>query len=137
MNDLIIDEEIMQGKPYKIQDYLKRELANQILSMNYETIENTCDNMRMFADVFELLEEHINDKFITLKYNPMGAWYIEEEQTRICSECGEHMQKGYVIENGVEYYCSEECLHKNMTEEEYLELYDDGNGDTYWTEWEN
>ena len=27
-------------------------------------------------------------------------------------------------------------LHKNITEEEYLKLYDNGNGDSYWTEWE-
>lgn len=79
MNNLLINEEIMQGKPYQLQDYLKREIANQILSMDYKTIENTCNNMRMLADVFELLEEHINDNYISLKYNPMGSWYIEKE----------------------------------------------------------
>lgn len=80
MENLLIDDEIMQGKPYIIQDYLKRELANQILQMDYKTLEDTCYNMRLFADVFELLGEHINDNFITLKYNPMGSWYIESEE---------------------------------------------------------
>lgn len=55
---------------------------------------------------------------------------------RTCSECGKEMIEGYCIENGLEYYCSDECLHKNITEEEYLKLYDNGNGDSYWTEWE-
>lgn len=60
----------------------------------------------------------------------------EENNTRICSECGKVMTQGYCIENGLAYYCSDECLLKNMKMESYLELYDDGNGDTYWTEWE-
>ena len=141
MNNLIINEEIMQGNPVQLQSYIKKEIANQILSMDYKTIENTCYNMRLFADVFELLEEHINDEIITLKYNPMGSWYIDEEEQeeykRACSHCDKHMKEGYCIENGLEYYCGDECLHKHYTEEEYNELYDDGNGDSYWTEWEN
>jgi hypothetical protein len=46
------------------------------------------------------------------------------------------MSEGFVIEDGLAYYCSHECLEKNMTQEEYLKLYDDGNGDSYWTQWE-
>ena len=60
----------------------------------------------------------------------------EKEQPRICSECGKEMTEGYCIENGTEYYCSDNCLHKHYTDEEYNELYDDGNGDSYWTTWE-
>lgn len=52
---------------------------------------------------------------------------------RVCSECNQPMLDGYVIEGGLFYYCSETCLRKNMTEEEYLDLYDDGEGDSYWT----
>ena len=33
-------------------------------------------------------------------------------------------------------YCSNKCLHLDYTEEEFNELYDDGNGSSYWTEWE-
>jgi hypothetical protein len=55
--------------------------------------------------------------------------------SRICSECGKPMQAGYCIENGMAYYCSEQCLEANMSYEEYMELFDDGNGDSYWTEW--
>lgn len=62
--------------------------------------------------------------------------YEEEEELRECSECGKGMTEGYCIDNGLEYYCSEECLHKHYTEEEYLEMYDNGNGDSYWTMWE-
>ena len=55
--------------------------------------------------------------------------------SRVCSKCGKIMKEGYCIENGYEYYCSDECLESEMTMEEYLELYELDNG-TYWTEWE-
>lgn len=63
--------------------------------------------------------------------------YEEKENIRCCSECGKSMTKGYVIEDGLEYYCSDECLHKNYTEEEFDKLYENGNGSSYWTEWED
>lgn len=59
------------------------------------------------------------------------------ENKRICSECGKEMKDGYVIDGGMEYFCSDECLHKHYTDEEYLEMYDEGNGDSYWTEWDD
>ena len=57
------------------------------------------------------------------------------DHVRCCSVCGRAMTEGYCIENGVSYYCSDECMHTEMTDEEYLELYDDGDGDSYWTDW--
>ena len=59
----------------------------------------------------------------------------KQNQLRSCSECGKRMNSGYVIENGYRYYCSDSCLEKNMSMEDYLELYD-GEGDSYWTEWQ-
>lgn len=55
---------------------------------------------------------------------------------RICSNCGAEMTEGYCIDGGCEYYCCDECLHEHYTEEEYLELYNDGEGDSYWTQWD-
>lgn len=79
MNNVIITEDIMQGKPLAIERELQRETAEQILTMSGNNYENVCENMRVIADVIELLEEHINEDFITLRYNPMGSWYIESE----------------------------------------------------------
>jgi hypothetical protein len=55
---------------------------------------------------------------------------------RKCSECGKGMNEGYCIEQGTDYYCSDECLNKHISPKDWDELYDDGNGDSYWTEWE-
>jgi hypothetical protein len=60
----------------------------------------------------------------------------EDLDIRTCTECGKEMNKGYCIDNGREYYCTPECLHKHYTLEEWEELYEDG-GDSYWTEWED
>lgn len=62
----------------------------------------------------------------------------EENEDRKCSACGAGpLAAGFCIDGGASYYCSEECLHKEITPEDYAELHDDGNGDSYWTEWED
>ena len=58
-----------------------------------------------------------------------------DESFRVCSECGSIMVQGYVIGGGDEYYCSDECLHKHYSEEEYLQMYEDNDDDNYWTQW--
>lgn len=58
------------------------------------------------------------------------------KEYRICSTCKRIMIDGYCIENGEDYYCCDKCLLEDMTMEEYLELNDNDNGDSYWTTWE-
>ena len=53
---------------------------------------------------------------------------------RICEECGKPMIEGFVV-HGCNTYCSEKCLHKHVSDEEYRSLYANGEGDTYWTTW--
>lgn len=60
----------------------------------------------------------------------------KDELYRRCNICKKPMKKGYVIEGGLEYYCSDKCLHKVYTKEEWNKIYSD-DGDSYWTEWEN
>ena len=51
----------------------------------------------------------------------------------VCDKCGKLMTSGYVIGDGEEYYCSEECLYTVYSEEEYDDLHDVG--EAYWTQW--
>ena len=53
---------------------------------------------------------------------------------RICSACGKEMSSGYVIDDGLEYYCCDECLYGVYSEEEYDEMCQEDYA--YWTEWE-
>lgn len=56
------------------------------------------------------------------------------DDVRECSVCQLPMTSGFVVQGGEAYFCSNECLP--FTEEEWEEMYDDGNSDSYWTEWE-
>lgn len=56
-----------------------------------------------------------------------------EEEYRVCTNCGKRMTSGYVIADGLEYFCDDECLAGWYSKEEYLELYEDG--EAYWTDW--
>ena len=53
---------------------------------------------------------------------------------RFCEVCGAEMRSGFCVNGGDSYYCSEKCLHDHFTQEEYEEMYKDG--DAYWTNWE-
>lgn len=57
-----------------------------------------------------------------------------DKDWRICSECGSVMEEGFIVEGfEYEYYCSEECLHKHYSEEEYTKMYKAD--EAYWTQW--
>lgn len=59
----------------------------------------------------------------------------KKQFARECTACGKGMNEGYCIEGGIEYYCSDECLHTEVTPAEWDELYADGEGDSYYTDW--
>ena len=61
--------------------------------------------------------------------------YFDFQLVRVCSHCGKPMSWGYLIECGDTYYCSDECLHQHISEEEFEALYDEGRGDSYYTSW--
>tara|TARA_R110000868_G_scaffold103241_2_gene284373 strand:- start:9261 stop:9551 length:291 start_codon:yes stop_codon:yes gene_type:complete len=55
---------------------------------------------------------------------------------RQCDECKQGMNEGYVICNGEQYYCTDECLHKHFTHEQWYELHENGDGESYYSAWE-
>ena len=105
----------MENTVKETQEMLKRKLMDAVREKNPK-----------FSD------EYINTIFETTSYQDIIDEY-EIDTMRVCSHCGKLMNEGYCIENGAYYYCSDDCLHANMTEEEYLDLYEEG--DTYYTEW--
>ena len=54
---------------------------------------------------------------------------------RICAICGANLTSGYVIDDGLEYYCSDDCLHGAYSKAEYDELFQEGRA--YWTKWDD
>ena len=55
-------------------------------------------------------------------------------EKRVCTNCEAEMLSGYCIRDGEEYFCSDDCLHGWYTEDEYAELFEEG--EAYWTTWE-
>lgn len=97
----------------------------------------------------DTLESRINEKYGI--YLDHYDWMISDtlelqeitEDTHIrncsnkkCPTPTKNMKEGYCIAGGEEYYCCKECLNAKYTDEEFEEMYDDGEGDSYWTEWE-
>jgi hypothetical protein len=90
-----------------------------------------------FYELNEADQQALCDK-VYLEYLRNDFASLEEavnENIRTCSHCGRLMIEGYCIEGGQYHYCSDECLHKHFTKEDYEELYDEGNGDSYYTDW--
>lgn len=56
-------------------------------------------------------------------------------EVRVCTSCLKIMIEGYVIDGGMDYYCSDKCLEYDMTLEEFEQAYGDGDTETYYTEW--
>ena len=84
----IINDELIMGEPLKVESTLKVEIANQILKMGASDYEDVCNNMRLLADVFEIIEENIDKDIVRIVYNPMGKW---QDESRYCSHCHKYM----------------------------------------------
>jgi len=108
------------------QDVLASDrLSDYFYALLKEKIEETSADIKEFMADFVIRQSKTSELVNEL----------DLEHIRVCSECGKPMTEGFCIEDGADYYCSEECLHKNLTEEEYNDLYDDGKGESYWTSW--
>lgn len=113
------------------KDVLREEmLGHPNLAEFFQQVQNTKIEIKGDVILRMLVDDFIENGNIQEAIDELDL-----EHSRCCSECGKPMYEGFCIENGAEYYCSEECLHKNISEEEYAKLYDDGRGDSYWTSW--
>ena len=89
-----------------------------------------CDVSQLIKDVLDENDFHPDDRLDLLK-NVMH--YAE---IRICDVCHKAMTEGYYDGDYTgKYFCSDECLHTEMTDEEWHEHYSD-DGQSYYTEWE-
>lgn len=64
----------------------------------------------------------------------LGYWWDSYKPCRRCSVCGKLMREGYCVSAGEAYYCSDECLSSEFTEEEWANQYEEDD-QSYYTEW--
>ena len=71
---------------------------------------------------------------MTARRKPRPITYHREPDTyRICSVCGKAMTSGFVINDGMEHYCTKKCLQKKYSWKKYEAMYSAGSA--YWTQW--
>ena len=58
---------------------------------------------------------------------------LPASEVRICSCCGKEMVSGFVVDDGMEHYCSKKCLQKKYSWKKYEAMYSAGSA--YWTQW--
>jgi len=92
--------------------------------------------------VYDLEEEYF--KFVaSMRFdldNMLATEYLNINEVgkdeRFCSNCERPMKEGFYFESDDTQYCGEDCLKKVISWKAYLKIYDNGNGDAYWTNWE-
>ncbi len=98
-------------------------------------IEGVCALYDQEEKFFKFISKNRDDLIKLLNERDFIFEFVPEKQYRICSSCGKVMQVGYVFEGDNTYYCTVECRSMAVSEEEYLKMHDDGNGNAYWTSW--
>ena len=105
-----------------------RNLEQDILNMEARlTVEYTqlCAELSNYIERRNIVHDELGQDLLKIINN----------HPRLCNICSKPMDEGYCIENGMEYYCSDECLHEVYDDDEWQLMYEDGNGDSYWSEW--
>lgn len=90
----------------------------------YYNNHQTCDDDN---DANTTLQDSITDSFLSF-------WWDTPYVCRRCSVCGRLMIEGYCYNMGDAYYCSNDCLNKDFTIEEWLTECEE-NEQSYYTEW--
>lgn len=92
-------------------------------------IKNNNGNIREVINLLNISKKQGEEQDIIEILEEVGI------DARICDVCNKIMIEGYCIEDGDEYACQDTCLHQLMTPEYFEELYADGEGSTYYTNW--
>ena len=92
--------------------------------------ERLCDFLDWDETKKDMPIEEVNEMLIQC-----GIMPFDTENWRVCDECDKAFQEGFMVEGGLEYYCSDECLHKHYTEEEWLEMCKGDDSQSCWTTW--
>lgn len=106
----------------------EKQIILQILRASCEdAIDGTWD---CTPDGFREMIKYIDQlaKSVGVKLTPKQYDYA-----RVCDMCQRGMNEGYVVSNGDEYYCSDTCVQKNYTTQQWNQLYHKDIG--YWTTW--
>ena len=105
----------------------------------------TEDELNKFASFYlDKWDENTSENIIAESFTDF--WWNTDRTCRRCSVCGKLMREGYCVDMGAlmregycvdmgaAYYCSDECLHTEYSDEEWAEECEN-NDQSYYTEW--
>lgn len=122
-------------------------LANQIFKARecYEmrailekVTDHTAGQIYSTSELDIFIEDYLKKNNVIIPNEVADAlveyYHDTTNECRRCSICGRLMQEGYCQDGGYRYYCSDDCLHHDFTDEEWNEECDN-NDQSYWTQW--
>lgn len=140
MNENIIEvygvvSDLQRGmKAFKIDDRWDATPMHQFTltddegnKFNVFVLENNCE-CKIENGLHCYVKGAMNDKGILV------AGYVDR-WGRYCDHCGKHHEEGYYSEDTSLYFCSDECLEAEYTQEEIEEERE--RETLFWTEWYN
>lgn len=130
MTNLII---VTMGEKYTTIENLIGELQDALSFM--ETLDdiNEEDTQRKERKHHALNEANQMLEHMAAEYRTAYEDDTFDDTYRICSSSGDIMTEGFCIGGGDEYYKDEEELLKTYTQQEWDEMFEEG--DLYWTQW--
>lgn len=139
------------------------QLAESINSIAFQRLEENCtqNGMRYWEDIsdkeYDILSSAIKNQLRIIakmknelqEVHKLSPAEIEdlftnhcleeildthELNVRICTTCGCLLDAGYVVNDGEEHYCSDECLHKHYSPKDFKKLQKINGNANYYTE---
>lgn len=116
---------------YKECEHLVQDVKDNIITNGFTLIDTL-----PLKNITRVSGHRHNDRDNTIAFHDNDERIMvfkKSDDVRICTNCGEVMSSGYVINDGEEYFCSDDCLYGYYSDQEYQELCE--NDLAYWTEW--
>ena len=125
MNTEIRERLSLELRPSTQEVQIKNFIAK---NFNYDarSITNQSSLVALLLWLLDRADKHIRQDFIK---------EFSIDSVRVCDCCGGWMTEGYSISEGFMTFCSDKCLHKHISAEEYDKLYE--RDEAYWTSWDN
>lgn len=107
----VITKNLRKSPKFNTDDLLE-EISHVLLMCNVIAKEHNLsddDILKIQQDAVERMKEDYEK---------------EHGNPRVCSHCGKKMNKGFCVDDGLEYYCCRECLLQHYNEVTYTKMCD-------------
>ena len=122
----VLERDIRQLKCIVVEDLLRKATKGTSEELYHTAyLDHFASNYIRETEVYD--GNYIAYSFVQYSHDT-------SEECRRCSICGRLMQEGYCQDAGYRYYCSDDCLHHDFTDEEWEEECKN-NDQSYWTTW--